>query len=580
MSLVVTKPVDKPQNKLVVDLCNYLAAGFPMLWVDSPEPDRIIEEICQGLERANTAIPYILFDVFNALSWTPSMSCSQTLHNSKTKDKNVPGNITPRSSQFDTLIPLLENLPRIAEEMTHVVENIKRQSSGNIAPETGAPIPDTNRFVIILRNAHLKGLISENKLIQSLQCLIPIAKSRGFHFVFTGDSSKIPDELSRCIQVIRHDLPGAAELTAIGKSLLTAEAAAAHNWQEIGEAAKGLTRNQAEDAFALSLVKNSRICPREVWKLKAQAVRNSGLLEIYAGTESFDKLGGHEGFKYFAKTVLAVRRDNPKLRPKGLLLLGVPGSGKSHAVKCLAPATGRNVLTLDMGKIRTKYQGGSENNFANALRLADSMEPCILQIEEIEKALGGVGQSDADGGVSSRIFSTFLTWLNDHETDVLVVGTCNNIKSIPPEFTRAERFDGIFFFDVPRASERKAIWRMYLTEYGISYDDDDLRNYVEVSRNWTGSEIKSCCRLSQMLGETVRETMPIISVHAVKNREDVAELRDFATSIGCLSSATPKTKYDASSDRVDRPSTDDNNGRQNQRRQIAISLKSSKKKKR
>lgn len=572
MSTVATQ-ADRVPNKLGAELRNYLAAGFPVLWVDSPEPDRIIDEICQSLDRANTTIPYLLFDVFNALSWTPHMSCSQTLHNAKLKEKSTPGNNIPRSSSFDTLMPLLENLPRIAEEMAHVVENVKRVNKSSLAPETDAPIPDTNRFVVILRNAHLKGLISENKIIQSLQCLIPVAKARGFHFILTGDSSKIPEELSRCIQVIRHELPGANELVAIGRSLLNQEAAAAHNWQEIGEAAKGLTRNQAEDAFALSLVKNSRICPREVWKLKAQAVRNSGLLEIYSGAESFDKLGGHEGFKYFAKTVLSVRRDNPKLRPKGLLLLGVPGSGKSHAVKCLAPATGRNVLTLDMGKIRTKYQGGSENNFANALRLADSMEPCILQIEEIEKALGGVGQSDADGGVSSRIFSTFLTWLNDHETDVLVVGTCNNIRSIPPEFTRAERFDGIFFFDVPRPSERKAIWQMYLAEYNISYDADDLENYVAISRNWTGSEIKSCCRLSQMLGETVRETVPIISVHAVKNRNDVIALREFATSIGCLSSATPKTKYDMSSDRVDKTAADDK-----PRRQIAISLKSKKKK--
>lgn len=575
MSIVVTQPAPVQQSKLVLDLQNYLQAGFPMLWVDSPEPDRIIDELRTSLNALGrvTAIPHILFDVYNGLSWTPHMSCSQTLHSAKVTETDEPGNSLPRNSKFDKLLPLFEVLPRISEEVTDVVERIKRLNKGTLAPVTNAPIPDTNRFAVIIRNAHLKGLVDSNMFIQALQCLAPTAKSSGFHFIFTGDSSKIPDELSRCIQVIRHDLPGAEELINIGRALLSTESAAAHNWQEIGEAAKGLTRNQAEDAFALSMVKhNNRVCPHEVWKLKAAAVRNSGLLEIYAGTESFDKLGGHEGFKYFAKTVLAVRRDNPKLRPKGLLLLGVPGSGKSHAVKCLAPATGRNVLTLDMGRIRTKYQGGSENNFANALRLADSMEPCILQIEEIEKALGGVGQSEADGGVSSRIFSTFLTWLNDHETDVLVVGTCNNIKSIPPEFTRAERFDGIFFFDVPLKSERKAIWQMYLKEYDIEYDDDDLAGYVDHSQSWTGSEIKSCCRLSKMLGDTIRDTMPIISVHAVKNRDDVATLRSFATNIGCLSSSAPKTKYDMTTSRVDSSAS----GKPS--RKISLSLKSPKKK--
>ncbi len=580
MSLIINQPAEgtsapgKAPSKLMLDLQNYLRAGFPMLWVDSPEPDLIIDELRSSLEALGrgTSIPYLSYDVYNGLSWTPQMSCSQTLHDAKVTEKNEPGNLIPRNSKFDQLLPLFNVLPRISEELTDTVDRIKRQNKGTLAPVTNAPIPDTARFVLIIRNAHLKGLIDNNMFIQSLQCLAPVGKKLGFHFILTGDSNKIPSELSRCIQIIHHELPSADELINIGQSLLSTESRAAHNWLEIGEAAKGLTRNQAEDAFALSMVKNSnRICPQEVWKLKAEAVRNSGLLEIYAGKESFDKLGGHEGFKYFAKTVLSVRRDNPKLRPKGLLLLGVPGSGKSHAVKCLAPATGRNVLTLDMGRIRTKYQGGSENNFANALRLADRMEPCILQIEEIEKALGGVGQSDADGGVSSRIFSTFLTWLNDHETDVLVVGTCNNIKSIPPEFTRAERFDGIFFFDVPMRSERKAIWRMYLAEYEISYDDDDLAQYVDASQNWTGSEIKSCCRLSRMLGDTIRETMPIISVHAVKNRADVAELREFASSIGCLSSAEPKTKYDMSKGRTDRKAVDKPS------RKISFSLKSKKK---
>ncbi len=123
------------------------------------------------------------------------------------------------------------------------------------------------------------------------------------------------------------------------------------------------------------------------------------------------------------------------------------------------------------------------------------MAPCVLFVDEIEKALSGASGSQSDSGVSARLFGTLLTWLNDHTSDVYFVGTCNDISKLPPEFSRAERFDGIFFLDLPDAETRSTIWNLYLTQYGL-----DPQQPRPNDQQWTGAEIKACCRLARLAG--------------------------------------------------------------------------------
>src|SRR5262249_8110594 len=157
--------------------------------------------------------------------------------------------------------------------------------------------------------------------------------------------------------------------------------------------------------------------------------------------------------KDFCQRVLA---GSKTVRPRGVLLLGVSGTGKSAFAKALGNETGRPTLVLDVGSLMASLVGASEANLRQALRIADAMAPAIIFVDEIEKALSGVG-SQGDSGVSSRLFGNLLSWLADHESDVFFIGTSNDISKLPPEFTRAERFDGVFFIDLPNATEKEAI---------------------------------------------------------------------------------------------------------------------------
>ncbi len=176
-----------------------------------------------------------------------------------------------------------------------------------------------------------------------------------------------------------------------------------------------------------------------------------------------------------------------------MLLLGAPGSGKSACAKALGNETGRPTLMLDVGSLMGSLIGQTEERTRQALRIADAMAPCVIMIDELEKALSGVG-STGDSGVSSRMFGTLLTYLSDHESDVFIVASANDISKLPPELSRAERFDAVFFLDLPGHDERRTIWRMYIRKFGL---DPDQR--IPQDRDWVGAEIRSCCRLAALL---------------------------------------------------------------------------------
>ena len=210
--------------------------------------------------------------------------------------------------------------------------------------------------------------------------------------------------------------------------------------QTVLDAAAGLTRLEAENAFSLSLVRHGCIRPDAVFELKAGMLKKSGLMQLYRGEEDFSSLGGLENLKAFTKRcLLQPNRDNPLKQPRGVLLLGVPGTGKSAFAKCLGRETSRPTLVLDIGALMGSLVGETESNVRRALLIADAMAPCILFIDELEKALSGsAGSGQSDSGVSSRLLGTLLSWMNDHTSNVYLIATCNDISKMPPELTRAE----------------------------------------------------------------------------------------------------------------------------------------------
>src|SRR5262249_45410221 len=196
--------------------------------------------------------------------------------------------------------------------------------------------------------------------------------------------------------------------------------------------------------------------------LKAQTLKKNNLLTLHRGHEDFGSLGGLSNLKDFCRRALRPS----SVKPRGVLLLGVSGTGKSQFCRALGNETSRPTLLLDIGSLMGSLVGQSEANLRHALRIADAMSPCILFCDELEKALSGVGSS-GDSGVSTRLFGNLLTWLSDHESDVFFVGTSNDISKLPPEFTRAERFDAVFFLDLPNVAEKDTIWSLYRNHFDI-----------------------------------------------------------------------------------------------------------------
>jgi len=394
--------------------------------------------------------------------------------------------------------------------------------------------PDTSA-VLVLKNFH--KFLNSPEVIQAVaQQVIDGKQNRTFLIVLSPVVS-LPVELEKLFTVVSHELPTREQIEEIASGIATEEGEFPNGAerQAVLDASMGLTRFEAENAFSLSLVRHGRLTAETVWQIKSNALKNSGTLSLHRGGESFDQLGGLDNLKAFC--LRAMRRQqsaHPDRRPRGVLLLSPPGCGKSAFAKALGSEVGRPTLTLDVGSLLGSLVGQSEGNMRQALKIADAMAPCILFCDEIEKALSGVASSgQTDSGVSARLFGNLLTWLNDHTSDVFFVGTCNDISKLPPEFARAERFDGVFFIDLPNGDQRETIWQIYLQQFeldaGQSRPDDN---------GWTGAEIRACCRLASLLDVPLAQAAQNVVPVSVTASESVERLRDWAGA-RCLSADQP-----------------------------------------
>ncbi len=387
--------------------------------------------------------------------------------------------------------------------------------------------------LIVLENYH--RFLSSAEIVQALSQLILTGKQNRTIIVILAPVVQLPVELEKLFVVIEHELPDRQQLAEIARGIATevSELPSDVELETVLDAAAGLTRLEAENAFSLSLVRRGRITSETVWELKSGMLKKSGLLELYRGQEDFNCLGGLGSLKSFCKrALLQPGRGNHAKRPRGVLLLSPPGCGKSQFCRALGSEVNRPVLTLDVGSLMGSLVGQSEERTRQALKIIDAMAPCVVMIDEVEKAFAGVN-GNGDSGVTSRMFGTFLSWLNDHTSDVFVVCTSNDISRLPPEFGRSERFDGIFFLDLPQRDEKDAIWTIYLEQFEL-----DRNQQRPDDANWTGAEIKACCRLAALLDvPLVQSALNVIPV-AVTAAESVDRLRTWASG-RCLSAQQP-----------------------------------------
>ncbi len=386
--------------------------------------------------------------------------------------------------------------------------------------------------ILVLRNFH--RYLGSPEVAQALDTRLSAGRRERTFVVILAPLVQLPPELEAQFVVVEHEPPGRDQLEAIARGVATepGELPGGDDLAAVLDAAAGLARAEAEGAFALSLVRHGRLAPGPLWEIKAGMLRKSGLLALHRGGASFAGLGGLEALKAFCSR--ALRPGRPAgVRARGVLLLGPPGSGKSQFAKALGAESGRPTLVLDVGALLGSLVGQSEANLRQALRQVDAMAPCVVMVDEVEKALAGASGPSGDSGVASRIFAGLLTWLNDHESDAFVVCTSNDVSRLPPEFARSERFDATFFLDLPSAAGRAAIWRMYAERYGL-----DRSQPRPADRDWTGSEIKSCCRLAALLGLSQADAAAHIVPVAVTAGEQVERLRTWAAG-RCLDADRP-----------------------------------------
>ena len=403
----------------------------------------------------------------------------------------------------------------------------------NAVRAAGALASPDSTAILVLENFH--RFLSSAEIVQALLRQVLNGKQNRVILVILAPIVQLPLELEKLFMVLEHDLPSRDELEQIAKGIATedGELPGTIELQAVLDAAAGLTRTEAENAFSLSLVRNNRITADAIWDLKTQGLKKSGTLSLYQGKEDCNSLGGLAALKAFCKrALLKPARGNTLKSPRGVMLLSPPGCGKSQFCKALGKEVGRPVLQLDIGSLMGSLVGQSEERTRQALRTIDAMAPCIVMLDEVEKGFSGIGGS-GDSGVSSRMFGTFLSWLNDHQSDVFVVCTSNDISKLPPEFSRSERFDGIFFLDLPSREEKDAIWSLYRQLYEI-----DVSQRQPADTDWTGAEIKSCCRLAALLDVTLVQSGQNVIPVAVTSSESIQRLRQWASG-RCLSASTP-----------------------------------------
>ncbi len=312
----------------------------------------------------------------------------------------------------------------------------------------------------------------------------------------------VPIELEKEVVVLDYPLPDLAELNQVLSNQLEKgrnRRTTTETREKLLKSALGLTRDEAEKVYRKAQEKAGRLTEAEVdivLSEKKQLIRRNGILEYIEEDETLDSVGGLEELKRWLKqrsnAFTERAREYGLPQPKGMLILGVPGCGKSLIAKTTSRLWGLPLLRLDMGRVYDgSMVGRSEANLRNALKTAESISPAILFIDELDKSFAGTtGSSDSDGGTSSRIFGSFLTWMQEKTSPVFVMATANRVERLPGEFLRKGRFDEIFFVDLPTPDERQQIFNIHLSKRRPDITRFDLEQLAKVSDGFSGAEIE------------------------------------------------------------------------------------------
>jgi len=413
--------------------------------------------------------------------------------------------------------------------------------------------------IILLRDFHAFLSDPNPILARAFKDELITAKTKGKVLIIVGCRQILPPELEREITVIEFNLPDKIQQGKVLDSITESAKLKKLTGDErdiILDAATGLTTGEAENAFALSVVELKAISADIVAREKANTIKKNGVLEIIDVQESLDSIGGLDVLKDWLikrKTALnKAAREYGLPVPKGLLIIGIPGTGKSLTAKATASVFKRPLLKLDAGRLFGSLVGQSEGNLRSAIQTAEAIAPCVLWIDEIEKGFAGSKSSGmTDGGTSSRVFGSFVSWIQDKRAPVFVVATANDVSTLPPELLRKGRFDELFFVDLPNLQEREEIWKIQISKYKRNADDYDITQLAKATDGFTGAEIEQTFVDALYAAFTIGREPTDLTINTVLNdivplsklmAEPITALRQWAKGRARLATSTKEEK--------------------------------------
>lgn len=451
------KAAQTRDQQVAADITALLRARNPLLWIVTREEARVEKYLFE----AAAAAKYIL------RTWDCAQGvCEINGTRSTSIGSNDPG---------ETLNAIADRANRSGERCVWIMRDL--------APWLNPPI----------------GLTTQRQLRNLARLLPGIASDKAQAIVVLAASAEVPTELAAHATVIEWPLPDRVEIAALLDAAVKSggdkiEAPTNGVRDAAIDAAVGLTGEEVQACYAKSLVQYRRIDPIAIGKEKKRVITRERVLEWFDPLPGgLDAVGGLDNLKDWLK--LRQKAYSPKARayglpaPKGALLVGVPGCGKSLSAKAVATNWGVPLLRIDLGALKSKFVGESEANLRKAFRVIETVGRCVVWFDEIEKALAGATQGAADGGVSSDALGSVLSWMQERQGEAFVVATANDVSSLPPELMRAGRFDQIWWVDLPTGDERVAILKAALAAHGRKDVDVDHDAVAEACHDFTGSEI-------------------------------------------------------------------------------------------
>lgn len=525
------------ESKFETDFTNLVNAGFPYIYIPSYEEDRFLKSIKKIIENRE-----LIKHERKMYTWT------QTDGLVNYYDNNKINNTTEPISAISNIVKSNENAIYILKDF-HVYFGGDRNSKPDYA------------------------------VIRKLRDILPILKANRKTIIFLSPKLVIPCDMEKEISVLDFELPNAEEIKKLLEELLEGLKAENVRLTEdekilLSRSALGLTMQEAENAFCRAIVNLKGMNVNAISIIheeKNQVVKKTGVLEFVKSNLNIEDIGGLNNLKKWL-----IRRNNSwseKAKqynlpaPKGVLITGVPGCGKSLTAKAMSAIWGLPLLKLDMGKIFGGIVGSSEENMRKAIATAEAVSPSILWVDEIEKGFSGL-KSNGDSGTSARVFGTFLTWMQEKTKPVFVIATANDISSLPPELLRKGRFDEIFFVDLPTKKEREQIFKLHIEKriaessinHEIVVDEETCNELANLTQGYVGAEIEQIV-ISAMyeafykdrglkkddIIKAIKETVPLSSTQ----KEQIIGLRSWAKERAVLATALEDREKDSSSDDSD-----------------------------